>query len=477
MSTEYTVMTDIIPLSLANAIQSIEDDRQKEVMLARRYFDGDQEVELTERLKEFLGDEERKGPAFRVNLTKGIIDIVLEKLHVKSFDCVDTNQAALVWEWWTKNHLDASQEEIYEAALRDGESFVIIDWNEAKQLPEMIMNPRFVDTMNGGDSFGCWVSYPNNDPTQEPAFAVKVWVEKTLTTQIIHRNVYYPDRIDKYIMNKGGWELVGTVEWTNPSTGEPLGIPVIPFQTRGLRSEVWDSLPMQDVVNKSVLDLVTTLDMTAFRVFYALGFIPTDDGKEPAEDRSNWLKITPGQIIGTTKPPQEAEFGAIDASDPTALAKACHQFMLWMALLAGVPSSRFTTSAEVASNETLKEQENPLVAKVRSHQTRFGNSWEHVMGVARRVYNAFATEGALDEGPMFETLWADAGTQSEAERVEMLVMKRELGIPLPQLWSEAGYSRQQVDEMKKTEEYARMLNAMGPTPGSTTPEKTTPETK
>lgn len=465
---EYTVMDDVLTLSLADAVTSAEADRQKEVLLARRYYDGDQEVELTDRLKEFLGDELRTGPEFRVNLVKAIIDIVLEKLHVKSFDCTDTEQAKLVWEWWTKNRMDAIQEDVYEAGLRDGESFIIIDWDDVKQIPQWVLNPRWTDVVNQGDDFGCWMAYPNNDPNQEATFAVKQWVEKSLRTQVERRNVYYPDRIEKFTRggNKADWQLIDTIPWVGIG-GEPLGIPVIVFQTRGLRSEVWDALPMQDVVNKSTLDLIATLDMTAFRIFYALGFIPTDDGKEPADDGSNWLKIAPGKIIGTTKTKDEVTFGAIEAADPEPLMKASHQFMLWMAMLSGTPTSRFTTSGLVAARDTLKEQEGPLVAKVLSHQIRFGNSWEHVLEVSRKLYNVRAVEAEIfDEEPMFETLWADVGTDSQAERVEMLVMKRELGIPLPQLWSEAGYSRQQIEEMKKTEEYARMLAAMGPEPGT-----------
>lgn len=364
--------------------------------------------------------------------------------------------------------MDAIQEDVYEGALRDGESFIVIDWDVENMIPQWICNPRWTDTVNTGDGFGCWMKYPNDDPNQVPLFAVKQWVEKTDRTQTERRNVYYPDKILKY--TRGGananWSLVETVDWTGIG-GEPLGIPVVVFQTRGLRSEVWDALPMQDVVNKSTLDLIATLDMTAFRIFYALGFIPTDDGKEPAEDGSNWLKIAPGKVIGTTKEKTSVDFGAIEAADPEPLMKAVHQFMLWMAMLSGTPTSRFTTSGLVAAKETLEEQENPLIAKVLSHQIRFGNSWEMVLKVSRRLYNAkMIGEEMLNEEPMFETLWADAGTQSEAERVEMLVMKRELGIPLPQLWQEAGYSRQQIDEMKKTEEYARMLAAMGPDPSA-----------
>jgi hypothetical protein len=468
---EYSIITDILPLSLADAVMSMEADRQKEILLVRKYYGGDQGVELTDRLKQFLGDENRDGPSFRVNLIKAVIDIELEKLHVKSFDCVDTAQAKLAWQWWTKNQMDAVQEDVYEAGLRDGESFIVIDWDDNKQSPQWIMNPRWTDTINGGDDFGCWMSYPNNDPNQEPSFAVKQWVETTSRDRVEHRNVYFPDRIMKYTRggNNADWVLIGTVDWTDES-GEPIGIPVIVFQTRGLRSEVWDALPMEDVVNKSTLDLIATLDMTAFRIFYAFGFIPTDDGKEPADDGSNWLKVAPGQIVGTTKTKTDVDFGAIEAADPEPLLKAVHQFMLWLAMLSGTPTSRFTTSGVVAKDETLKEQERPLAAKILSHQIRFGNSWERVLEVSRRLYNSkIVGEPVLDVEPMFETLWADAGTQSEADRVEMLVMKRELGIPLSQLWSEAGYSREQIEEMQKTEEYTRMLNTLGPMPGSEQP--------
>ena len=463
---EYSVMDDILTLSLAEAATTIEVDRQKEVLLVRRYYQGDQEVELTERQEQFLGDESRDGPSFCVNLVKSVIDVVVERLHVKGFDCTEPEQALLAWEWWTKNKLDASQEDVHELALRDGESFVVVDWDEEKQIPVAIPHQRWTDTSTGGDDFGCWVSYPDNDPNQEPKFAVKQWVEKTDKSQIERRNVYYPGHIDKYVRGglKANWTLLSSDPWL-AADGTPLGIPVIAFRTRGLRSEVWEALPMQDVVNKSVVDLVNTTDMTAFRIFYALGFIPTDDGKEPADDGSNWLKIAPGKIIGTTRSRDEVSFGAIEAADPEPLMKAAQQFMLWMAMLSGTPTARFTTWGGLAAKETLKEQEGPLMAKVESHQVRFGNSWEQMMYIMRRLYNARSIgTSPIDEEVMFEALWVAAGHQDENARIEMLVLKRELGIPLPQLWKEAGYSSQQVEEMKKTEEYRRMLISMGPDP-------------
>ncbi len=71
------------------------------------------------------------------------------------------------------------------------------------------------------------------------------------------------------------------------------------------------------------------------------------------------------------------------------------------------------------SAETLREEEAPLLAKVRSRQTCFGNSWADVMSMAARLQAAFGPDGRaadVDPDAPIETLW-EAAEPRAVERV------------------------------------------------------------
>jgi hypothetical protein len=448
-------MSDTFLLSWLDALSEQEEGIQREILILRDYYKGEHAVELTDRLQQFIGDEKRDSFPFRVNLVKNVISAVSERLRVKGFDCADDDQANWADEIWKKNKMDALQEDIHDWTLRDGEAFVIVSFDEDEEIPELIPHYRWTDTQVGGDGYGCRIFYPDDNPSRKPRYAVKQWYEMVGTGTNIRqrerRTIYFPNRIERYVRDTSiDWEpytddeFGPIIDWTD-SAGKPMGVAVIHFKNKGTRSEIIDAIPMQDATNKSVVDLLTTADMTAFRIYYALGFIPTDDGQEPAEDGSNWLTIEPGKLVGTTKVRSEVEFGSIDPSDLEPILRMCHQFMLWTAMVSDTPIARFITTGQIARKETLKEQEGPLLAKITSRQTNFGNSWEDVMELARKVHNKYDNAN-LDEEVLFEALWDDAETRSQLQRVDLMRGKKELEVPLPQIWRELGYTQQQINE-------------------------------
>jgi hypothetical protein len=219
---------------------------------------------------------------------------------------------------------------------------------------------------------------------------------------------------------------------------------VLHFKNKGLRCEAWDAIPLQDGVNKSLIDLLATADLTAFRIFFASGWVPTTDGKAPAADGSNLMTIAPGAFLGANNP--EAKLQAIEAADLTQLLDLTQQLVMWAAMITGTPLSRFLSTRQVASADTLKEQGEPLEAKVELRQQLLGNAWEDVMRMARRLANVFGGAG-LDEETSFSTLWYRKRSLDELKK------KKELGVPQETIWAEMGYSPEQVEQMKQSPQY------------------------
>ncbi len=455
-----TLVGTIVPgdtavrLSALEAYSEEELKLQRRIVKARKYHDGLQNAQLTERLREFL--QMHPDDEFSLNVCAPVVNALSERLVVDGFDGDDTKLLDWAWRIWQECNLDAMQDDVHEGALRDSEYFVMVDWDAEENRPIFVPHQRYTSVDAGGDGYGCMMFYDQDDRYQKPQFAVKQWTEATKNDIVERRNIYYPDRIEKYQRGSGAqWVRIGeSIPWVD-AEGKPLGIAVVPFTNKGMRQEASAAWPMQDAVNKSLIDLLSASDLTAFRIYVALGFIPTTDGKPPADDMSNWLKVTPGQIVGTTKPPSEASFSAIGPSELEPLMDLTHQLVLWLAMVTNTPVTRFISTKLVASDETLKEQEGPLLARVRSRQITFGNSWSKCMQLAAKLQNLYGEPSEDDDLPedldanvLLEPIWIEPQSRSQSERLDLLVKKQKLGIPRRQLWREAGYSQSAISKMQ-----------------------------
>ncbi len=451
---------NVVDLSILDFLAESERLFQRAVVKARAYHDGEHEVFLTDRLRQFLGLNIESDSRFNMNVCRIVVEALTERLIVEGFDVADEDLAAWVDEVWKQNHMDARADDTHEMAVRDGEAFVIVDWDFANSRPRLTPHPRYTSVDAGGDGFGVQMVYPDDDVSQPPLYAVKRWIETVAgNTHRERATVFFPDRIAKFAATGGSNNWVpftdpddeddaGASVWPIPwldSTGQPLGVPVIHFQNKSLRSEAWDAVPLQDALNKTLLDLLASADMTGFRIFVARGFYPTTDGKSLADDGGNALTIEPGQIIGNTRAANETAFQAVDGADPTPLVNMAQKIILFVAMVTNTPIGRFQITGLVASEQSQKQAEEPLMAKVRNRQTVFGDAWEAALDMARRLENLQGEP--LNEEDELTVRWAEAQARSDDERRADLELKQKLGIPRRQLWAELGYDDEKITEM------------------------------
>ncbi|MCI0350729.1 MAG: phage portal protein, partial [Acidobacteriales bacterium] len=343
-----------------------EKKHQSLIVLARRYYDGDHDVKLTKRQREWL-DQHEGTVKFTINHCPTVVDAVVERLQVIGFDIAGEKKdaadqrsddegklSAVAWRWWQDNRMDAIQTEGHRKTGIDGEAFILIAWNDEEARPDWVLHPRYVDSSEGGDGYGMWVEYPNRDPFQKPIRAIKQWSEETADGKTqTRRTVYYPDRIEKFVQGQMGlWEKFTPEgeEWPLPwkqKNGKAIGIPVVHLKNPGLKSELAEVIPLQDALNKSWLDLLAAEDSTAFRTLILLGLIPTKDGKTPKDDGSNLLKILPGQMWASAEKPSEVEIHTIDPASLDPLLAAEDRIVLRIASVSGTPVSRFLITRQV----------------------------------------------------------------------------------------------------------------------------------
>ncbi len=465
-----------------------EETRQKNIVMARKYYNGDHDVMLTERQKEYLGhqlDDSR----FAVNYCATIVNAVYERMIVKGFKGDNKDFTQWAWDQWKANRLDAVQMSVYLGAVRDGEYFVFVDWDAQQEKVVLIPHQRYTDASFGGEGYGCKVFYPDDDVTQPAEKASKRWVETTGEgkSRDTHRRmtVYYPDRIEKWTAStedESGWEPIeiegepwpipwtegkvtpgmydGDDNWQANPNAKPLGIPIIHFYNPQQRTELWDAVPVQDLVNKTALDILATADAAGFPINVASGFTPTSDGLDPASDGSNYLKVFPGCWIGPI--PAEGSVDRLPPADIGRLLDALDSWIIKLAQVTDTPISRFQITRAVAAEGTLKQQEEVLLAKVRNRQTLFGNGWEDCMYMAAKVARK-AGAAAVPDVDDVETLWAPAETRDEKAFREAMLLEMQVGVPPEMLWQKLGYDDDAIATMKamRAEEQEQSSNIGG----------------
>lgn len=438
------------PLEL---IRNDTDKRENKYCAYREYYVGEHSTQLTDRQRRYL--QLKVGEEFRANYCPIVVDALAERLHITGFDTGEGNdQDEIFWGWWKDNRMGHQQGIIHLSAVRDGDAYLMVSWDDEEGQPKFTFEPGW----DGAEGVKCHYS---QDKRGDILFASKRWKDDDSRDRL---NLYFPDRIEKYVRNEGdagggeGWaEYQDEGEaWPIPwlgTDGLALGIPVIHFKNKdqgynyGI-SELADIVPLQNALNKAIIDLVAAADTTAFRIFWMKGDDPSD------------IEITPGGWIFSEKPPDSVDLGYFPGEDLSRLIEFKDAFVMEVARVSRTPISYFQVSGHRPAEGTLKQEEMGLVAKARKRQVGMGNAWEDVMAVSRRLWNVYGdTEsgeghGVLDEEQDIETIWQDAQTRNEQAKMEELKLKREaLRIPLETLWLEAGYSPEQIVEMQETDEY------------------------
>ena len=488
MPTDLQQLLEIVYLQ-----QCVDEEKtaQENVVIARDYYEGDHAVPLSERQKEFLGFKEEES-RFALNYCKGTVDAVTERMIVTALTSDDEAFAQWCWDVWADNRMDAKQGAVHHDAINDGETFVMVEWQADKPFPLLLPHPRYTDPEVNGDGYGCKAHYMEGDPNLPLEMVSKRWKETQLNARgkretIRRMTLYYPDRIEKYIASKrnqayreAGWEpyieqdvdIDGKkVEKAWPiirrhSDGTPVGIPFAVLCKPSRLPELWNAVPIQDYINKSALDLIATVDSTGFPVHLLYGWAATTDGKPPASDGSNYLKLFPGALVtvdtGTTKDGQKVTTEDLETGDIKKLQDALDSWILKLAQITSTPLSRFQMTKQIAAEGTLKQQEEPLLAKARLYTTQIGNGWEDVFYIARSLAKLNGQQVG-DDASLLQTQWKPLAVRDEKVLMETLQLKAALGVPYETLWGEMGYDADQIAEMSaaRAEQLAQTSNIGG----------------
>ena len=101
------------------------------------------------------------------------------------------------------------------------------------------------------------------------------------------------------------------------------------------------------------------------------------------------------------------------------------------------------------------------MADVITTQLSFGNSWEDVQAMARKLFNVFGT-GGMNEDDLISTEWSPAAVRDETELINRLaIMAEKLHIPDVVLWDMAGLDAEQIEMAQNSDQYQATQSLRG----------------
>jgi hypothetical protein len=418
-------------------------DQQEHYVRLREWYDGDHDVPLTDRQKQYLGLD--ADFPFCVNYLPLPVELCVERLTVKSFDAPEGigGDDGLLMQWWRANRMDGLQNQVHRAAVRDGDTYVLIEWDNDANLPRFYHEPAFDGTE------GVKVHYTSSQ-RRSMTFASKRWTELTLdeatgeVTRTRRMNIYRPDRIERYIESGAGWRPyeAGGVQAVEPW---PAGvIPIVHFRWRDDggnwgQSELEKLVPLQMSLNKAILDESEARDRTAFQIIWVSG------ARATAPDGTA-LTITPGTIF--TIPSGEST-GVIPPASLGDLRQAIADHIVRMAQLSHIPLQYFQVTGAVASADTQRADDSQIVAKVASESVAIGNAWEDVMRIALALNGVYGSGG----GPVEEvaTVWEDFNRVDkvaiEAQRASVVAQLVSAGATIDGAAMVVGYTEEEIVQL------------------------------
>ena len=429
------VMNGVNPVaeSMMMWLQQQIDDRRADYELTRQYYNGDHDTALTDRLKKFLPPRLQ----FRDNYMNVVVDALSERLKVIGFNADDEDFGEWAWDLWRHNRMDYTQVVVHTETIMIGDSYVLCDWDDKNERPRFTHQPAEM------------IIPHYDETTRQIDWASKKWIQKKLGEEPETRlNLYYPDKVEKYIAHGGVWRRYSDdldeswpVPWLDRS-GEPLGIPLVHFRNRPLgqdfgQSEIINLIPMQDLLNKSLIDLTMILDTLAFPQRYTLN----------VNHGASRLDILPGSVTEFHSEYDGGQVGQWSAANVDGPLRSIEAIVQHIAGTSRTPQHLFQVVGGAPSGEALKTSESGLVMKAQQRMINFGNSWEDCLTIAARIQETFGARVADLSELVFNTTWDDPETRNEQNHMEALKAKAELGVTKRQIWRELGYTQEQIDQM------------------------------
>jgi hypothetical protein len=436
---------------IRSELQALTEESVK-MDLHREYFDGEQPLTYsTQIFHEVFGDAFE---GFSDNWCKVVVNAVNDRLKLLGFNLEDDDgfeRANQLWTAMKLNDIDEQQIDLHEGVLVEGQAYMIVWPGEEEGTVQLDWQPGQLVRI-----------FYDPDNRRKPLWAVKRWATDFGETFV----TFYTDEFVWKFKESSGEPDINKRSEGGPSAlteipgipgafanltprnvpGEPhplehdFGrVPIVEFNNTSYRSEIKDTVPQQDAINKTLLDMMISGEYTAD---------PQKFVETMANEPEGGWKSGPGEVWHFT-PSFDAEmkqvpgqFGTFEVGTPDNFVKPVEMWLQHVALSSSTPVRYFFASdrggrGDSPSGESLLVDDKPLNDKVAKKHTFLGNRW---LEVARLVDIALGGNGDLVGEPVWEDPRHDFKMALIAEAAAMVAM----GIPIEFIADRIGLTPEEV---------------------------------
>jgi len=391
-----------------NSFKAALAKRGARVSKYRRYVSGDHDATLTTQMRRMLRlNEDAAGlNNLNINYMGIVVDKMAGRLNVSKITSAmgETNQAAqdYIDNLLIDNDFEAIQGMMWRGAIRDGDSYVMVDPKTAKWIVEPGYDgfSGMFALMQQGRDYPIWAcklySYADLDLTgDEPSTTVSMKVV-----------VYQPDKISYFTGQAGGSEvsidssaniegiLNGVKKW---SAGI---VPIVHYAdlkdsfTQFGESEIRKAIPVQDVLNRTLHSMVMASEFSAFKITWSIGMEIDMSGITPGAVINLTLIGADGKPI--TNPTTEqvelikaAQVGQFDATDISQYTNQIEKLTIQISHITSTPIYGVTTQGNL-SGEALKQLETGLIGKCQRFQKENTSGVRSLIELTAKIQRTFA---------------------------------------------------------------------------------------
>lgn len=426
------------------------DTRQHEYLRLKEYWEGDQPLAfISEAVRKELG---RRVDSVVINWPGLIVNSIAERMTPQGFMVPEndalTDQINFIWQ---ANNMDEQSQQAIQEKILYGRSYALVWGNERDEAQITIESARSM------------IAY--RDPaTRVWTVAIKRWAQEdgyaygvvytSDSITLVKSKQRDADTSDFYSsvdqvtdfshVASNGWVVIDRVD--NP-LGE-LPVVVIPNRPRLLEpegiSELHDVLPLADAINKMATDMMVTSEFFAAPRRWATGVELEEDANGDLKDE---LEKQKGYLRWHLFESPEAAVGQFEEATLENFAMGLDTLTKYLAGVKKIPAHYLDPAKSgLASAEAVRAAEAPLVVLAKREMVPTGGALETMARLALMVESGDLPSNAELK---METQWADPENLTASQRVDAASKKAALQVPVIQLWRDAGYTENEIEEMKQ----------------------------
>lgn len=440
------------------------------VSLYRDYERGDHRASITTQMKKMLrlNDDDSGMVDFNDNYMQIVVDKMAGRLRVNEITLGDeTQDKGWLAPLLSFNNWAALQGTVFRGAIRDGDSYVMVD----PQTLEWTSEPAY-------DGYsGVFALFYNNACT--PYWAVKIWSEASEADQkeVMRVVVYEEDKVSYWRGENGGQELIPdnvillsdlirNSQQYNVTIAVPVGVdpnttrvnympwpvssvPVVHFVNKydnyseSGESEMRPAIPLQDVLNRTLHSMVMASEFSAFNILWSIGMEIDVSAIQPGAVINLVLKDANGKAI-TDPTPEMAQFlsamkvGQFAGSDISQYTNQIDKLVREISQATQTPIYGITTQGAI-SGEALKQLEIGLIGKCERFQHQNEDAIRDLIKLSADIQTVFQTEYEGTPAPVLNVIsvvWKSPEITDVTAQISALVVMRK---DAPNLWPDDWY--------------------------------------